>query len=40
VALLINLKLGFAVIGQYDDPKIKMAQELAFDQMLTWLKAH
>jgi hypothetical protein len=38
--LLTKVKLGFAVVGQYDDPKIKAAQELAFDQMLSWLKAH
>jgi hypothetical protein len=32
--------IGFAVIGQYDDLKIKEAQEQAFIQMLSWLKAH
>jgi hypothetical protein len=37
---LIKFELGFAVVGQYDDPKIKAAQELAFDQMLSWLKKH
>ena len=31
---------GFAVIGEYDDPKIQAAQEEAFEQMLEWLKAH
>jgi len=30
---------GFAVFGEYDDPKIKEAQAQAFDQMLGWLKA-
>jgi len=38
--LLTKFELGFAVVGQYDDPKIKAAQELAFDQMLSWLKTH
>jgi len=38
--LLTKVELGFAVVGQYDDPKIKAAQELAFDQMLSWLKKH
>jgi len=31
---------GFAVAGEYEDPKIKEAQTAAFDQMLSWLKAH
>lgn len=31
---------GFAVIGEYEDAKIKTAQTEAFDQMLGWLKAH
>ena len=31
---------GFAVVGEYDDPKIREAQEEAFEQMLGWLKRH
>lgn len=31
---------GFAVVGEYADPKIKEAQTAAFDQMLHWLKTH
>jgi dienelactone hydrolase len=31
---------GFGVVGEYEDAKIKAAQEEAFDQMLAWLKAH
>jgi len=31
---------GFAVFGDYDDPKIKEAQRTAFGQMLGWLQAH
>jgi len=31
---------GFAVVGHYDDPAIRLAQQQAFDQMLTWLKNH
>ena len=30
---------GFAVVGDYEDAKIKVAQAEAFDQMLTFLKA-
>lgn len=32
--------LGFAVVGEYGDLKIKEAQSQAFDQMIGWLKAH
>ena len=31
---------GFAVVGEYEDPKIQDAQKEAFTQMLEWLKAH
>lgn len=31
---------GFAVVGDYEDEKIKATQAEAFDQMLAWLKAH
>lgn len=31
---------GFAVIGEYEDPKIREAQKSAFEQMVSWLKAH
>lgn len=31
---------GFAVVGEYEDPKIQEAQKSAFDQMASWLKAH
>lgn len=31
---------GFAVVGEYGDPKIQEAQKEAFEQMLAWLKAH
>ena len=31
---------GFAVVGEYEDPKIQAAQKEAFTQMLEWLKAH
>jgi dienelactone hydrolase len=30
---------GFAVIGEYEDPKIQEAQKAAFAQMLAWLKS-
>ena len=32
--------IGFAVVGEYEDPKIKEAQRSAFEQMLEWLKLH
>ena len=31
---------GFAVVGEYDDPKIREAQQSAFKQMVQWLKYH
>jgi len=31
---------GFAVIGEYEDSKIQEAQKSAFEQMVSWLKAH
>lgn len=31
---------GFAVVGEYADPKIQGAQKSAFEQMVGWLKAH
>ena len=31
---------GFAVVGQYEAPKIQEAQKEAFEQMVEWLKSH
>ncbi|KAK4241623.1 hypothetical protein C8A03DRAFT_30205 [Achaetomium macrosporum] len=31
---------GFAVVGEYEDPNIKVAQATAFDQMLKWINEH
>ncbi|KAF2007786.1 alpha/beta-hydrolase [Amniculicola lignicola CBS 123094] len=31
---------GFAVLGDYDDPKIKQNQAQAFGQMLGWIQSH
>jgi dienelactone hydrolase len=31
---------GFAVLGDYADPKIKQSQEQAFGQMLGWIQSH
>jgi dienelactone hydrolase len=31
---------GFAVYGDYEEPKIKQSQEEAYGQMLGWLQAH
>ncbi|KAF1810783.1 alpha/beta-hydrolase [Eremomyces bilateralis CBS 781.70] len=31
---------GFAVYGDYEDPAIKQAQDVAFGQMLGWLQGH
>lgn len=31
---------GFAVLGDYDDPKIKQSQAQAFGQMLGWIQSH
>ena len=30
---------GFAVVGEYEDPKIQEAQKEAFEQMVEWLKS-
>lgn len=35
-----NPIVGFAVVGEYDDPKIQEAQKSAFEQMIRWLKTH
>lgn len=35
-----NPNVGFAVVGEYKDPKIQEAQKSAFDQMIAWLKSH
>ena len=37
---ILTAVVGFAVIGEYSDPSIKNAQEVAFNQMITWLKSH
>ncbi|KAF2271682.1 alpha/beta-hydrolase [Westerdykella ornata] len=31
---------GFAVLGDYDDPKIKQSQQEAYAQMLAWIREH
>lgn len=31
---------GFAVLGDYDDPKIKQSQAQAFGEMLGWIQSH
>ncbi|KAL9042951.1 MAG: hypothetical protein Q9214_003638 [Letrouitia sp. 1 TL-2023] len=31
---------GFAVVGEYENSKIKDAQKTAFEQMISWLKSH
>ncbi|KAF2012212.1 alpha/beta-hydrolase [Aaosphaeria arxii CBS 175.79] len=31
---------GFAVLGDYDDPKIKQSQAQAYGQMLGWIQGH
>ena len=31
---------GFAVVGDYEDPKIRGSQKKAFEQMIAWLKRH
>ncbi|KAK5147857.1 hypothetical protein LTR04_000755 [Oleoguttula sp. CCFEE 6159] len=31
---------GFAVLGDYEEQKIKDAQQQAFKQMLEWLQSH
>lgn len=35
-----NTLTGFAVVGEYEDAKIKDAQKAAFEQMLSWLESH
>jgi len=35
-----NVPHGFAVLGDYDEPKIKQAQVQAFGQMLGWIQSH
>ena len=40
VYLLTRCFKGFAVVGEYEDAKIKEAQEAAFEQMIQWLKSH
>lgn len=37
---VLTFRAGFAVVGEYEDPKIKEAQSSAFKQMLQWLKSH
>jgi hypothetical protein len=37
---LLTISKGFAVVGDYEDATIKEAQEMAFNQMLKWLKEH
>jgi hypothetical protein len=32
--------IGFAVVGDYEDANIKVAQATAFDQMLKWINEH
>lgn len=38
--LLTVPRLGFAVVGEYKDENIKVAQGTAFEQMLNWVKEH
>jgi dienelactone hydrolase len=40
VAVYPDVPHGFAVVGEYDDPKISEAQRSAFEHMVEWLKAH
>jgi hypothetical protein len=35
-----ELLLGFAVVGEYEDPAIKAAQAEAFQDMVSWLSSH
>lgn len=35
-----HVSAGFAVVGEYEDVKIRDAQKAAFEQMLSWLKSH
>ena len=39
-SLVLTASVGFAVVGEYEDPKIKEAQSSAFEQMVQWLKSH
>ena len=36
----VNIRVGFAVVGEYEDPKIQESQGRAFEQMVQWLKVH
>jgi dienelactone hydrolase len=40
VKVFPNVPHGFAVYGDYEEPKIKEAQQAAFAMMLGWLQAH
>ena len=40
VPFLLTMPTGFAVVGDYEDENIKLAQVTAFEQMLNWLKEH
>ncbi|KAI9772110.1 MAG: hypothetical protein M1840_001398 [Geoglossum simile] len=35
-----NVPHGFAILGEYDEPNIKEAQKLAYEQLLGWLQSH
>jgi len=37
---MLTERTGFAVVGEYDDDHIKLAQTTAYEQMLKWLKEH
>ncbi len=39
-SFVLTRSTGFAVVGEYEDPKIQEAQRSAFDQMVGWLKSH
>lgn len=40
VQMFSGVPHGFAVLGDYDDPKIKQSQTQAFGQMLGWIQSH
>jgi len=40
VKVYSNVPHGFAVVGEYENPKIQEAQKEAFEQMVGWLKTH
>ena len=40
IKIYLDAPHGFAVVGEYNDPKIQQAQKSAFDQMVGWLKSH